>query len=123
MKKQNTIYWITTILFAAFMIFTAIPNIMLSEDAVKFIGALGYPTYFIVYIGIVKTLGGIALVIPGFPRITEWAYAGLFFDLISAIVSLVATGNPIWGCFPIFITIAVGAVSYIYFHKRLNNIG
>jgi hypothetical protein len=51
---------------------------------------LGYPTYFVPYIGFVKLLGCIALLIPGLNKIKEWAYAGLFFDLISSIYSGIA---------------------------------
>lgn len=78
MKKRNIAYWVVTALFSAFMIFSAVPDIMMVPDAMKFIGHLGYPDYFIPFIGVAKLLGSIAILIPGFPRIKEWAYAGLF---------------------------------------------
>jgi len=53
---------------------------------------LGYPLYFLIILGIWKLLGAIALVIPRFPRLKEWAYAGVFFDLTGAVVSLSASG-------------------------------
>jgi uncharacterized membrane protein YphA (DoxX/SURF4 family) len=53
---------------------------------------LGYPSYFLTILGIWKLLGAIALVIPRFPRLKEWAYAGVFFDLTAAIASLTASG-------------------------------
>src|SRR5258706_1308389 len=90
MKKTNTIYWIITGLFGAFMLFSAIPDIMLTPEAKEFIGRLGYPDYFIRMIGISKTLGVIAILIPGYPRIKEWAYAGLFYDLTAAVWSQIA---------------------------------
>jgi DoxX-like protein len=71
MKKIKIIYWIITGLFAAFMLFTAIPDIIMDPEAIKFMTALGYPLYFIPFIGVAKVLGAIAILIPGFPRIKE----------------------------------------------------
>jgi uncharacterized membrane protein YphA (DoxX/SURF4 family) len=53
---------------------------------------LGYPPYFLVILGIWKLLGAVALVIPRFPRLKEWAYAGVLFDLTGAVASLFASG-------------------------------
>lgn len=118
MKKINMIYWISTIVFAALMIFSAIGDVMLQPEAVAFIVKLGYPIYFVRFIGIAKVLGSIALLIPGFPRIKEWAYAGLAFDLIGAIYSNVAVAgfDPMMTF--MLLWILPGVVSYIWFHKR-----
>src|SRR5687767_4250992 len=91
MKKTKVLYWIFTSLFAAFMLFTAIPDIMVTKETEEFMNHLGYPPYFTPFIGVLKALGCIAIIIPGFPRIKEWAYAGLFFDLLGATYSVVAT--------------------------------
>ena len=91
MNKTRFFYWIVTCLFAAFMLFSSIPDILKADEAVKFMNHLGYPDYFIVFIGVAKVLGIIALFIPGFPRIREWAYAGLAFDLIGAVYSIIST--------------------------------
>jgi uncharacterized membrane protein YphA (DoxX/SURF4 family) len=48
---------------------------------------LGYPLYFLRIIGVWKLLGGIVLLIPGYPRLKEWAYAGIFFELSGAAAS------------------------------------
>lgn len=118
MKKTKIIYWILTGLFAAFMAFSAIPDILMSEDALKFMAILGYPEYFIPFIGYAKLLGVIAILVPGYPRIKEWAYAGLMYDLIGAGYSVAATsGIADAAMFVIFI--GLGAASYIYYHKRL----
>jgi DoxX-like family len=61
MKKNNTLYWIVTGLFAGFLIFTAVPDIILEKEAVTMINGLGYPNYFIRFIGIAKVLGAIDL--------------------------------------------------------------
>ena len=94
MKKVNTLYWIVTGIFGAFMAFSAIPDILQVPDAVKMVnGGLGYPVYIIPFLGVAKLLGVIAILIPGFPRLKEWAYAGLFFDLAGATYSGMATGG------------------------------
>src|SRR5687768_6798357 len=91
MKKINILYWVFTGLFGAFMLFSAIPDIIVVPEAVDMISnQLGYPKYIIPFLGVAKTLGVIAILIPGFSRITEWAYAGLFFDLVGATYSAIA---------------------------------
>lgn len=91
MKRTKIFYWIVTGLFSAFMLFTAIPDVLVIPDAAKFIAGLGYPKYFVAFIGVAKVLGVIAVVIPRFPRLKEWAYAGLFFDLLGATYSQLAS--------------------------------
>ena len=59
---------------------------------------LGYPPYFLVILGTWKLLGAVALVIPRFPRLKEWAYAGVFFDLTGAVVSAIRLGFNQRGC-------------------------
>ena len=121
MKKTNIIYWIFTGLFAGLMLFSGIPNLLLNQESVDFIGRLGYPTYFIRFIGLAKILGVIAILVPGFPRIKEWAYAGLFYDLIAALYSLIAIGDPIGPSMFLLLPIALGALSYFFYHKKLNH--
>lgn len=90
-KKLNITYWIVTGIFAAYMLFTSIGHVTNNPDAVKFIVDLGFPAYIVQFIGIAKILGIIAILIPGFPRVKDWAYAGLLFDLIGATYAVVAT--------------------------------
>jgi DoxX-like family len=117
MKKTKTLYWIFTVLFAAFMLFTAIPDILLSKEVVEFMQQLGYPNYFTVFIGVAKTLGAIALLIPGFNGIKEWAYAGLFFDLIGAVYSVLWVHGFDMQMTFMLIPFTLGILSYVYFHK------
>ncbi len=120
MKKINIAYWIITGIFAAFMFYTAIPDILNSPDAVDFISKkLGYPEYFLPLIGYAKALGAIAIVIPGYPRIKEWAYAGLFFDLFAAAYSNIAVGGFEIGSLFMLVFFAFLFASYILYHKRL----
>jgi hypothetical protein len=124
MKKISIAYWVVTILFAGFMIWTSIPGARLEPQAVKFLhDYLGYPLYFIHFISVAKILGGIALLIPGLKTLKEWAYAGMFFDLVGAIFSVsYVAGKFDAGSLFVLLPIAVGAVSY-YLWKRTETAG
>ena len=119
MKKTKTLYWIFTGLFGAFMLFTAIPNIISQPESVAFITQLGYPAYFIPFIGVAKTLGVIAILIPGFPRIKEWAYSGLFFDLISAVYSLIVVNGVDPSMVFMLLPFVLGGLSYYFYHQKI----
>jgi hypothetical protein len=121
MKKVNIVYWTTTVLFGAFMLSTAIPNIISDPASVEMISKqLGFPEYLIPFLGVAKTLGVIGLFIPGFPRIKEWAYAGLTFDLVGAHYAGIMVGGFDPAMLFSIIIFGVEALSYIYYHKRLN---
>ena len=120
MKKTKIIYWIFTIIFGGFMLFSSIPDILRASSAVELITThLGYPAYFIVVLGVAKLLGSVAILIPGFPRIKEWAYARLTFDLVAALVSFIAVGDPPskWVFMAVFLILPAG--SYLFYHKKL----
>lgn len=120
MKNTKILYWIFTGLFSFMMFGSAIPDVISAEIAIKGMHTdLGYPLYFIPFIGIAKVLGVIAILIPGYPRIKEWAYAGLLFDLIGATYSIIAIGGNggQWGFMAM--PLILGALSYIYYHKKL----
>jgi len=119
MKKTKIIYWIFTGLFAALMLFSSIPDILNSPDVVLFMTQLGYPPYFTPFIGVAKILGVIAILIPGYPRVTEWAYAGLVFDLVGATYSQMASDLPKGGLLFMLFSFILAFGSYIYYHKRL----
>ena len=102
---------------------SSIPNILSVPQAVDLvITHLGYPTYFLPMIGAAKFAGAIAILIPGFPRIKEWAYAGLIYDLSAAIYSAISVGDTADKWSPIFVLIILIASSYIYHHKRLREV-
>lgn len=119
MKKTKIIYWILTSLFALFMLSSAIPDVVSSPVAVKGMHeGLGYPLYFIPFIGVAKILGIAAILIPGYPRVKEWAYAGLIFDLTGASYSIASTGQPVGGLLFMLLPLALAAGSYIFYHKK-----
>ncbi len=124
-KNTNVLYWTSTILFALLMIFSAVGGIQPSQQAVQLIhDSLGYPIYFIQFISVAKLIGSVAILIPSFNRIKEWAYAGLFFDLSAAIYSGIASSGKFD---PLMITLLIwivpGILSYVFWHKKKLNQG
>lgn len=123
-KTNNILYWVFTILFAGLMIFSSIGSITMDKAAVKLIHTdLQYPEYFIPFNGWAKLIGSIAILIPGLNKtIKEWAYAGLFFDLIAVIYSGIALskGNIDPAMAGMLIWIVPGVLSYIFWKKKLN---
>jgi hypothetical protein len=119
MKKTKTVYWIITGLFSAFMLFSAYPDIVVLPDAVTFMNGLGYPTYIIPFLGIAKLLGIIAILVPGFPRIKEWAYAGLAYDLIGATYSVIRVSGFKPEVSFMILPLGLLVMSYILYHKKI----
>ncbi|APR80453.1 Hypothetical protein A7982_05800 [Minicystis rosea] len=93
MKNKNIGYWITTALVAFVMLSTGALDAGRVADIQTIMRHLGYPLYFALLIGVWKLLGGIAVLAPGFPRLKEWAYAGIAFDLSGAAFSHAASGD------------------------------
>jgi uncharacterized membrane protein YphA (DoxX/SURF4 family) len=91
-RRHVIAYWVTTALVVFELVLGGIWDVLRVPQARSVIERLGYPPYFLVILGIWKLLGAVALVIPGFPRLKEWAYAGVIFDLTGAVASLLASG-------------------------------
>lgn len=117
-KTTNVLYWVCTVLVALLMGLGSIPNIMSSADSVAIFAQLGYPTYLLPFLGVAKLLGVIAILVPGFPRVKEWAYAGLTFDLAGAMYSMIAIGEPMSGWLVFLLGFAVIAGSYVCYHRK-----
>ncbi len=95
MKKRNgIIYWIATAWLSLGMLSTGIVQVFHLKTEVDVITHLGYPAYFLTLLGIWKMLGVIAILMPKFPLLKEWAYAGFFFAMSGAIFSHLASGDP-----------------------------
>ena len=118
-KNINIIYWISTALILAMMLFSAASSFMDNPDGAKMLAAIGYRPYVLHLLAVAKVLGVIAILTPGFPRLKEWAYAGFMFDLIGATYSFYVSGFAFkdWVFMPVLI--ALLACSYIFYHKRL----
>lgn len=117
-KRVNIMYWIFTGLLAFWMGGGGIPDIMSIPSAVELFEHLGYPAYLLPFLGVAKVLGSIVILIPGFPRLKEWAYAGLTIDLAGAMYSAIAVGDPVGGLVIYILGFALIAGSYICYHKR-----
>ncbi len=93
-KAKNIAYWTTTILIAFFIGSgggAQIAQYLGNPHGV--VPVLGYPMYFFAILGFWKVLGAIAILVPRYPRLKEWAYAGIFFDLTGAAASVAAVGS------------------------------
>ena len=86
-------YWGATLLTGALF---AVPGILLLIGQPHFAGdmaQLGYPAYLLPFLGVLKILGVFAILAPGLPRLKEWAYAGMMFDILGALASRAAAGS------------------------------
>jgi len=94
MKTKSIIYWTMTILVALPIGSGGIAQMMqYRADPHGVVPILGYPMYFFAILGFWKLLGAIAILVPRYPRLKEWAYAGIFFDLTGAAASCAAVGG------------------------------
>lgn len=92
-KRNKIIYWISTIWLALGMLSTGIVQLIKMKEEADMMAHLGYPLYFLTLIGIWKILGTAAILIPKFPLLKEWAYAGFFFAMSGAVFSHLAGGD------------------------------
>jgi hypothetical protein len=93
-KKHLIGYWVSTALVALAMISGGIGDLVKAQPVLEGMVALGYPLYFMTILGAWKVLGGAVILAPGLPRLKEWAYAGIVFDLTGAALSHAFAGDP-----------------------------
>ncbi len=86
-KRNKIIYWIATGWLALGMASTGIVQLIKMENEVKNFSQLGYPLYLMTILGAWKILGVIAILVPKYPLLKEWAYAGFFFVMSGAVLS------------------------------------
>ncbi len=92
-KRNKIIYWVATSLLAFGMLQSGIFAVLRTKEWEDLITGLGYPVYFLTILGVWKILGVIAILIPRFKLLKEWAYAGFFFAMTGALVSHLAIGD------------------------------
>ncbi len=115
MKKIEKIsYWIATLWLALGMTSTGIVQLLRSKDEVANFSHLGYPLYLLTLLGIWKLLGVVVILVPKFPLLKEWAYAGFFFAMSGAIFSHIATGNPLSKILPALLLLALTVASWYF---------
>lgn len=93
MKARKVGYWVATALLALGFLAGGIFDLGQSPPVVDAMKHLGYPAYLAALLGTWKVLGALAVIAPGLPRLKEWAYAGMMFDLSGAFVSHAAVGD------------------------------
>jgi hypothetical protein len=92
-KRDKIIYWIATLWLALGMVSTGIVQVIKMDAEVENFKSLNYPLYLMTIIGIWKLLGVVAVLVPKFPLLKEWAYAGFFFAMSGAVISHLASGH------------------------------
>ena len=120
-KRDKIIYWISTLWLAAGMLATGVQQIMklelegaISPPGVYGITALGYPVYFLTWLGFWKIVGIIILLIPRYPLLKEWAYAGFFILLTSAIFSHISVGHEVKELIPSTLLLVLTVLSWYF---------
>ena len=117
-KRNKIIYWIATIWLSLGMVSTGIVQLLKLKGngpgSLETMTQLGYPIYFVTLLGIAKILGVIVLLIPKFPLLKEWAYAGFFFMMSGAIFTHIAAGNSIGEIFPSLLLLILTVVSWYF---------
>ncbi len=92
-KRNKIIYWIATVWLALGMVSTGIVQLIQLKEETEMMTRLGYPSYLLSIIGVWKILGVAAVLVPKFPLLKEWAYAGFFFVMSGAVLSHFAIGD------------------------------
>lgn len=116
-KRNKIIYWVATIWLALGMVSTGIVQLLNQKEgpgAVDSMTQLGYPMYLLIMIGAWKMLGVIAVLIPRYPLLKEWAYAGFFFVMSGAIVSHIAVGDQVSELFPALLLLVLTIISWYF---------
>jgi len=117
-KRNKIIYWIATIWLSLGMLSTGVVQLFKLEGngpgSLASMTKLGYPEYFVTLLGIAKVLGVVVLLIPRFPLLKEWVYAGFFFMMSGAIFTHIAAGNPVSEIFPSLLLLVLVVISWYF---------
>lgn len=113
-KRNNIIYWIATLWLALGMVSTAAVQLLHVQSEVDSITAIGYPAYFLTIIGVWKILGVIAVLMPKFTLVKEWAYAGFFFAMSGAAISRFAADDPVSLILPSLLLLMLTVISWYF---------
>ncbi|WP_428265797.1 DoxX family protein [Haliangium sp.] len=112
-RKRVIGYWVLTALFCLPIGVGGVFDALRPPEVLEIFSHLGYPAYFALLLGISKILGAAVVMLPGLPRLKEWAYAGITFDLVAAAWSHLAVGDPITNVIPPIVILGFGAGSYL----------
>jgi len=123
-KRNKIIYWTATLFLSMGMLAGGIQQMLQIGGYNEIVTRLGYPLYMLSIIGIWKILGVAAILVPNFPLIKEWAYAGFFFVMTGAGISHIAMKEPFIEVVP-SLTLLIAIILSWYFrpaNRRLQNI-
>lgn len=113
-KRNRIIYWIATLWLSLGMVATGIVQLSGTKEEAEMFTRLGYPFYLLTIIGIWKMLGVMAVLVPKFPLVKEWAYAGFFFVMTGAVISHLAVGDAAKELFGPLLLIVLTIVSWYF---------
>lgn len=114
-KTQKIIYWVATLWLALGMVSTAIVQLMrMPEEVEKISKQLGYPVYILTIIGVWKLLGVVVVLVPRFPLVKEWAYAGFFFAMSGAAISHIIMNHGMGDIFPSLLLLLLTVASWYF---------
>jgi hypothetical protein len=113
-KRNKIIYWIATIWLALGMFSTGIVQLIKLKEEADMMVHLGYPLYFLTILGVWKILGVVAILLPKFPLLKEWTYAGFFFAMSGAVFSHLAVGDAAIELFGPTLLIVLTVVSWYF---------
>ncbi|MFA4868595.1 MAG: DoxX family protein [Pedobacter sp.] len=113
-KTTKVIYWIATLWLSLGMISTGIVQLLKMKEEVSLMTTLGYPSYLLTILGVWKILGVIAVLIPKFPLLKEWAYAGFFFTMTGAVISHLIVGDAATNLFGPVLLLVLTTVSWYF---------
>ncbi|MBX2971403.1 MAG: DoxX family protein [Cyclobacteriaceae bacterium] len=113
-KRNKIIYWVATIWLSLGMVSTGVVQVMHIKEETQFILELGYPEYLLTLLGVCKFLGVVAILVPKFPLVKEWAYAGFFFMMSGAVFSHVAMSDPLAELFGPVLLLVLTVVSWYF---------
>jgi uncharacterized membrane protein len=113
-KRNRIIYWIVTIFLSFGMLAGGIQQALQIGGYNEIVTNLGYPLYLLSILGVWKILGVAAILVPGFPLLKEWAYAGFFFAMSGAAISHFTVGQPFAEAVPSLVLLLVTVLSWYF---------
>ncbi|MBX2899298.1 MAG: DoxX family protein [Cyclobacteriaceae bacterium] len=113
-KRNKIIYWVATLWLSLGMVSTGIVQLIKMKEEAEMFARLGYPEYFLPLLGVWKLLGVIAILLPKFPLLKEWAYAGFFFAMSGAVVSHLVVNDPLTELFGPLLLVLLTVTSWYF---------
>ncbi|MCW9708282.1 DoxX family protein [Aliifodinibius sp. 1BSP15-2V2] len=113
-NRNKIIYWIATVWLALGMVAGGVQQLLQIGGYVEIVSQLGYPLYLLSILGFWKLLGVIAVLVPKFPLLKEWAYAGFFFAMSGAAASHIIGGTSLSEAVPSLVLLILTLTSWYF---------